>query len=100
MPRDPNLVDLLENVFHLYMHGCNAACRVGSQQFLSYIARYLFPFLLQSCCDTSIAIQGSKSDPENYHHISLTSVVCKFMENIIVSQIMKHLEKYNILIDS
>ena len=32
--------------------------------------------------------------------ISLTSVVCKCMEHIIVSQIMKHLEKNNILTDS
>ena len=44
--------------------------------------------------------KGSKTDPKNYRPISLTSVVCKSMENIIVSQIMKHLDKYNILTDS
>ena len=44
--------------------------------------------------------KGSKTDPKNYRPISLTSVVCKSMEHIIVSQIMKHLDKYNILTDS
>ena len=38
-----------------------------------------------------------KADPRNYHPISLTSVVCKTMEHILVSQIMKHLEDQNIL---
>ena len=55
---------------------------------------------MEAClCDTSIQ-KGSKSDPKNYRPISLTSVVCKCMEHIIVSQIMKHLEKNNILTDS
>ena len=44
--------------------------------------------------------KGSKTDPKNYCPISLTSVVCKSMEHIIVSQIMKHLDKHNILTDS
>ena len=44
--------------------------------------------------------KGSTSDPKNYRPISLTSVVCKSMENIIVSQIMKHLKEHNILSDS
>ena len=44
--------------------------------------------------------KGSKSDPKNYWPISLTSVVCKSMEHIIVSQIMKHLKEHNILSDS
>ena len=43
--------------------------------------------------------KGSKSDPKNYRPISLT-VVCKSMEHIIVSQIMKHLKEHNILSDS
>ena len=44
--------------------------------------------------------KGSKTDPKNYLPISVTSVVCKSMEHIIVSQIMKHLDKYNILTQS
>ena len=55
---------------------------------------------MEKClCDTSIQ-KDSKSDSKNYRPISLTSVVCKCMEHIIVSQIMKHLEKNNILTDS
>ena len=43
--------------------------------------------------------KGQKSDPKNYRPISLTSIICKSMEHIIVSQIMKHLEDQNILTD-
>ena len=41
--------------------------------------------------------KGNKSDPKNYRPISLTSLICKMMEHILVSQIMKHLQSYNIL---
>ena len=43
---------------------------------------------------------GSKTNPKNCRPISLMSVVCKSTEHIIVSQIMKHLDKYNSLTDS
>ena len=49
---------------------------------------------------TPIFKKGSKAHPGNYRPISLTSVVCKTMEHIIVSQIMKHLEDHNILSDN
>ena len=49
---------------------------------------------------TPIFKKGSKAQPGNYRPISLTSVVCKTMEHIIVSQIMKHLEDHNILSDN
>ena len=49
---------------------------------------------------TPIFKKGTKSDPRNYRPISLTSVVCKTMEHILVSQIMKHLEDQNILSES
>jgi len=44
--------------------------------------------------------KGNKSDAKNYRPISLTSIVCKVMEHIIVSQVMKHLEQHNILSES
>jgi len=49
---------------------------------------------------TPIFKKGSKAHPGNYRPISLTSVVCKTMEHIMVSQIMKHLEDQNILSDN
>ena len=41
--------------------------------------------------------KGDKSIPENYRPVSLTSIVCKMMEHIIGSNIMKHLESHNII---
>ena len=47
---------------------------------------------------TPIDIKGNRSDPKNYHPVSVTSLVCKTMEHILVSQVMKHLQLNNILI--
>ena len=47
---------------------------------------------------TAIFKKGSKVDPSNYRPVSLTSVVCKIMEHIIFSQVMKHLNDNNILV--
>ena len=41
--------------------------------------------------------KGNKSDHKNYRPVLLTSLICKMMEHILVSQIMKHLQFYNIL---
>ena len=46
---------------------------------------------------TPIYKKGDKTDPKNYCPISLTSVVCKTMEHVIVSQLTKYLEINNIL---
>ena len=43
--------------------------------------------------------KGDRSDPANYRPVSLTSIVCKMLEHIICSSIMKHLEKHNIITD-
>ena len=47
---------------------------------------------------TPIYKKGNRSHPKNYRPVSLTSLICKTMEHILVSQIMKHLESNNILI--
>jgi hypothetical protein len=43
--------------------------------------------------------KGEQYDPANYRPVSLTSVVCKLLEHIIVSGVMKHFEDHKILTD-
>ena len=50
---------------------------------------------------TPVYKKGDKIDPKNYRPISLlTSVICKTMEHIIVSQLMNYLESNNILTEN
>jgi hypothetical protein len=46
---------------------------------------------------TPIFKKGRKSDPGNYRPVSLTSVSCRLMESIMKDQIVKHLEKNNLI---
>ncbi|MEW8547660.1 MAG: reverse transcriptase family protein [Candidatus Thiodiazotropha sp.] len=48
---------------------------------------------------TAVFKKGDKTNPANYRPVSLTCIVCKSMEHIIYSQIMKHLDTHNILVD-
>ena len=41
--------------------------------------------------------KGPKYNPENYRPISLNCICCKLLEYIVVSNIMSHADKYNIL---
>ena len=41
--------------------------------------------------------KGNRSNPANYRPVSLTSIPCKLLEHIIHSNIMSHLEQYNVL---
>ena len=43
--------------------------------------------------------KGPKSAPENYRHISLTSVMSKIMVSIVIDAILTHLVKNNLLTD-
>ena len=43
--------------------------------------------------------KGDKTDPGNCCPVSLTLLVCKTLEHVLVSQIMKHLESDQILAD-
>ena len=43
--------------------------------------------------------KGERTKPSNYRPVSLTSICCKVMEHIIHSNIMSHLDKYDILTD-
>ena len=40
--------------------------------------------------------KGDKADPSNYRPVSLTSIICKMMERIIVIHLIKHLEANNL----
>lgn len=42
---------------------------------------------------TPIFKKGDRTDPANYRPVSLTSILCKCMEKIIVEHIIKHLRK-------
>ena len=58
----------------------------------------LYEALLEaSKCHPYIFKEGDKRDQENYCPVSLTSLVCKALENVIISQIIKHLESNEIL---
>ena len=41
--------------------------------------------------------KGSRRKPSNYCPVSLTSVVCKVLESIIRDEIVKHLDKYDLI---
>ena len=47
---------------------------------------------------TQIHKKKLKSDPANYRPISLTCILCKVMEHIILSNMWKHLHKHNIIL--
>ena len=48
---------------------------------------------------TPIYKKSNRSDPKNYRPVSLTYLICKTMEHILVNQIMKHPELNDILTD-
>ena len=48
---------------------------------------------------TPIYKKGDKATASNYRPVSLTSITCKLLEHILHSNIMKHLDKHNILTD-
>ena len=41
--------------------------------------------------------KGDSNKPSNYRPVSLTAVVSKMLEHIVVAQIMDHLDRHNIL---
>lgn len=38
---------------------------------------------------------GNRSDPSNYHPISLTCIACKLLEHIIYSHVARHLDDHS-----
>lgn len=48
---------------------------------------------------TPIFKKGDKTDPANYHPISLTCVLCKLLEHVVASSISKHFTDQDILFE-
>ena len=46
---------------------------------------------------TAIYKKDARHDAANYRPVSLTSMCCKLLEHVIVSNTVKHLEKHNVL---
>ena len=44
--------------------------------------------------------KGDRALPENYRPVTLTSISCKLLEHVVHSNIMKHLDRFNILDDA
>ena len=44
--------------------------------------------------------KGNKSNAENYRPVSLTSIICKIAEHIIVSQMYDHLDLHHVFTDA
>ena len=44
--------------------------------------------------------KGSRSEPSNYRPVSLTCILCKVMEKIMQTELVKHLRRHDILINS
>jgi ribonucleases P/MRP protein subunit RPP40 len=44
--------------------------------------------------------KGTKTDPQNYRPVSLTSLICKIMESILKDSILNHLEIFSLIRDS
>ena len=57
------------------------------------------PHIWKEANVSSIFKKGDKSDPANYHPISLTCVFCKVLEHIVASNLTKHLTNSDILFE-
>ena len=51
----------------------------------------------KKCQHCTIFKKGDRTKPANYRPVSLTAVVSKMLEHIVVAQIMDHLDRNNIL---
>ena len=56
------------------------------------------PFFKTVRLYTVVFEKGAKSKPENYRPISLTCILSKVPEHVIVSSIMNHLDNHNLLL--
>ena len=67
--------------------------------FQKYLDTGELPLDWQKANISPILKTGNRSDPSNYRLVSLTSIPFKMIEHIIHTNIMRHLEKYQVLSD-
>ena len=58
------------------------------------------PFDWRLASISAIFKRGSRSDPLNYRHVSLTSVVSKLLKSLIRDELIQHVEKNIILVNA
>ena len=68
--------------------------------FQSSLASGIVPEEWRHALVTPIYKKGEHYNPANYRPVSLTCIVCKLLEHIVVSSVMQHFEKNNILTDN
>ena len=54
---------------------------------------------MSGLCDPIVQKKGDKTHAVNYRPISLTCIVCKVLEHIMASQIVKHMKEHSLLYD-
>ena len=67
--------------------------------FQSSMSSGVVPADWRSAYVTPIFKKGEQYNPANYRPVSLTCIVCKLMEHIVVSSVMQHFEAHNLLND-
>ena len=68
--------------------------------FQASIKQGIIPAIWKRAFVSPIFKKGDKAAAANYRPISLTCILCKTLEHIIHSRLMKHLDLHNILADS
>ncbi len=88
------------------MDGLTALLVKSAKSELTSILEYLFnrsltlkiyPRLWKEAVITNLYKSGSRSDPSNYHPISVLSTVRKIFERWVHDQLYSYLDKYNLL---
>ena len=70
------------------------------QSVVSSLSTGIVPTDWRDAYVTSIFKKGKQYNPANYRPISLTCIICKLMQHIVVSSIMQHFETHCILSDN
>ena len=76
---------------------CDIVCKPLAIIFQTSLDKMSLPNIWKTANVSSIFKKRDRSDPSNYHPISLTCVACKIMESIIKDVVMTYLLENNLL---